>query len=281
MLRFLVLLLALHVGSRAGAAATLCVAGCDDHDPCTEDRCDGLFCTHVPASGTPCSDRDGCTVDDRCDAGRCVGTPVVCPDDGFACTDDVCVAGECTHVPVDGACVPADACTAAVCAPDRPGHDVAGCLPGVARNEGEDCAEDGDACTTDVCTAGRCDHVAASDRATCTAVQGVFRYALALAAEARARDAALGPEAVLATRIERVVAALDAVVRVLAGRDVSVTAPGPLADTPLQQRVRRALALLRDVRRDLRAGGPGIARKARVLRRELRRLLPSRAAFAR
>jgi hypothetical protein len=274
----LLVLLVLHVGPPAGAAATLCLAGCDDRDPCTEDRCDGLFCTHVPASGAPCSDHDGCTVDDRCEAGRCVGTPVVCPDDGFACTDDVCLAGECTHVPVDAACVPADACTAAVCAPDRAGHDVAGCVPGVARNEGEDCAEDGDACTTDVCAAGRCDHVAAPDRATCTAVQGVFRYALALAAEARARDAALGHDAALATRV---VAAFDAVVRALAGRDADAVTSTPLADTPLQRRVRRALAVLRDVRRDVLAGGARIARKARVLRGQLRRLLRRRATFAR
>jgi len=70
-------------------------------------------------------------------------------------------------------------------------------------------------------------------------------------------------------------------VRALAGRDADAVTSTPLADTPLQRRVRRALAVLRDVRRDVLAGGARIARKARVLRGQLRRLLRRRATFAR
>src|SRR5262249_29262561 len=90
-------------------------AGCDDGDPCTTDVCAGTHCRHTPATGPACDDHDGCTEHDHCEAGRCVGTPVTCEDDGFSCTDDVCLAGRCTHVPVAARCVPADACTTAVC----------------------------------------------------------------------------------------------------------------------------------------------------------------------
>src|SRR3989442_381479 len=84
----------------------------------------------------------------------CVGS---C-DDGFSCTDDVCTAGGCQHVPIDSRCVPPDACTAAVCAPALPGHGAAGCIAGAPRAKGEACAQDGDACTTDVCRRGTCAH---------------------------------------------------------------------------------------------------------------------------
>ena len=141
-------------------AFALCLSGtsvgCDDGDPCTADRCDGLACLHTPVTGPACNDDDPCTRDDRCDAGRCVGIPLHC-DDGFACTDDACVGGRCTFVPIDSRCVPPDACTSAVCAPAKPAHDELGCAPGVARAEGEECAEDGDAARrTPACAAGAC-----------------------------------------------------------------------------------------------------------------------------
>src|SRR2546428_1856084 len=106
----------------------------------------------------------------------CVGS---C-DDGFSCTDDVCTAGGCQHVPIDSRCVPPDACTAAVCAPALPGHDAAGCIAGAPRAEGEACAEDGDACTTDVCRGGTCAHEPAVDTTGCAPVQEPFRQTLAL-----------------------------------------------------------------------------------------------------
>src|SRR5689334_23993460 len=192
----------------AGARDTICVdgttIGCDDGDPCTTDRCVGLHCQHQPATGPACNDHDACTQDDRCDAGRCVGTPIVCADDGFSCTDEACVGGRCQHVPIDARCVPADACGSATCSPQEPGHDAAGCTPGPARTNGEECAEDGDACTDDVCAGSRCTHPAVlTERASCIAVQTAFQLALALEGDARAMlaTAAVAP---VATRVDGV-----------------------------------------------------------------------------
>src|SRR5207247_1381217 len=101
-------------------------------------------------------------------------------DDGFSCTDDVCTAGGCQHVPIASRGVPPDACAAAVCAPALPGHDAAGCIAGAPQAEGEACAEDGDACTTDVCRGGVCAHEPAVDTTGCAPVQEPFRQTLAL-----------------------------------------------------------------------------------------------------
>jgi hypothetical protein len=54
---------------------------CDDFNDCTADRCDSPSgaCVHNPLTGTPCDDRDGCTVGDTCSSGTCVGTTIVVP----------------------------------------------------------------------------------------------------------------------------------------------------------------------------------------------------------
>ncbi|HEY8516309.1 MAG TPA: DUF4215 domain-containing protein [Candidatus Binatia bacterium] len=55
----------------AEAAGTACA---DDENPCTDDVCDGAgICTHVP-NDDPCDDRNGCTTNDVCSNGECVGT---------------------------------------------------------------------------------------------------------------------------------------------------------------------------------------------------------------
>jgi hypothetical protein len=64
-----ILLLSLLLAPRDAAVAQLCLGGCDDHDPCTDDRCEVLACVHVPASGASCADHDRCTAGDRCQAG--------------------------------------------------------------------------------------------------------------------------------------------------------------------------------------------------------------------
>jgi hypothetical protein len=101
-------------------SGTTCVGGapldCDDGSVCTEDTCDsavgcvntgtvvcddGNACTTDtcnPATGDcetadnsdSCDDGNPCTVDDTCGGGACAGTPLVCPDDGNACTSEVC-----------------------------------------------------------------------------------------------------------------------------------------------------------------------------------------------
>ncbi|HLY39423.1 MAG TPA: hypothetical protein VKU61_15370 [Candidatus Binatia bacterium] len=289
-----------------GARATICVEGtaigCDDGDPCTIDRCVGFHCQHQPATGPACNDRDPCTQDDRCDAGRCVGTPVVCPDDGFSCTDEACVGGHCESIPIDARCVPINACASATCSPQQSGHDAAGCTPGPARTDGEECAEDGDACTDDVCAGARCTHPAVfADRASCVAVQAAFQLALALEGDARAMLATAAVASV-AARVDTIRSGLDRVARALAGKETSPRAtPGRLADTPGRARARLALAILRSVNVQVGAlrrtvalpsvraavgGGADVAthvralaRGVRALRAELRRLLRVRGFF--
>jgi hypothetical protein len=297
------LLLAIRVGAAHGA---ICVdgtaIGCDDGNPCTTDRCVRLHCQHQPATGPACDDHDACTQNDRCDAGRCVGTPIVCADDGFSCTDEACVGGRCQHVPIDARCVPDDVCASATCSPKAPGHDAAGCAPGLARADGEECAEDGDACTDDVCAGARCTHPAVlTDRASCVAAQTAFQLALALEGDARAM-LATAAVATVAARVDTVRSGLDGVARALAGKETGPPATfGHLADTPLRARARLALAILKNVNVQVGAlrrtvalpsvraavGGSGdvaghvraLAKGVRSLRAALRRLLRVRGFF--
>src|SRR2546425_250985 len=153
----------------------------------------------------------------------CVGS---C-DDGFSCTDDVYTAGGCQHVPIDSRCVPPDVCTAAFCAPALPGHDAAGCIAGAPRAEGEACAQDGDACTTDVCRGGTCAHEPAVDTTGCAPVQEPFRQTLALGeltqgleADVAAAGEALAP---LVVRLAGIESDLAAAARALAGEPVAAS----------------------------------------------------------
>jgi hypothetical protein len=112
---------------------------CDDANVCTVDGCDGRTgCVYGDALG-PCDDEDACTEGDVCEAGACVGTPVVlCDDgdpcngvetcdpqtarclagvapgcdDGNPCTNDGCDADVgCVHVPNAAPCDDGNACT--------------------------------------------------------------------------------------------------------------------------------------------------------------------------
>jgi hypothetical protein len=58
---------------------------CDDHNPCTDDKCDNpLGCTYTPNT-LSCDDGDACTENDTCKASKCQpGTPKVC-DNGLYC----------------------------------------------------------------------------------------------------------------------------------------------------------------------------------------------------
>ncbi|MFO0747292.1 MAG: C-type lectin domain-containing protein [Myxococcota bacterium] len=95
----------------AGSCATIatcdelhpfvCEKSCDDGDPCTTDVIDEAgACSH---GTTDCNDHDVCT-DDRCEAGvGCVNeVPLAKCADSDPCTTDTCVPadGSCTHKPV-------------------------------------------------------------------------------------------------------------------------------------------------------------------------------------
>jgi hypothetical protein len=122
---------------------------------CADAVCVDGVCREQPPAGS-CDDGDPCTVEDRCDDGRCTGRPLDC-DDGLACTRDECRADGCAHVPVDARCDRGD-CSVASCRPDVPAADADGCVE-TPVGEGEPCTDDGVPCTEDVCTAASCLHV--------------------------------------------------------------------------------------------------------------------------
>jgi hypothetical protein len=249
------LLLVAALAGPTSALPDLCVlgtsVGCDDGNPCTADLCQLGGCMHEPLIGVPCDDGNACTVGDHCEAGQCVGEPIVCPDDGFSCTDDVCIEGGCVHVPVDSRCSPAGECSAAACSPERPDHDGAGCVGGAPRSEGQECSEDGDACTLDQCHGGECTHEAVVDPRSCVAVRDVYRQALALASLIRGIAALVGPNAPygLGAKLAAIDERVTAAARALAGKEGSgVDAQAGPFKTPLRERARIALARLRRVR---------------------------------
>ena len=109
-----------------------CQCGCVVDEDCDylDDECNLGHCnttTHEcykepKANGTSCDDGDGCTVNDRCNAGVCLGTPRDC-DDGNPCTDDPCVNGHCEHLnkddgtpcPYPGPCSGSEVCQDGQC----------------------------------------------------------------------------------------------------------------------------------------------------------------------
>ena len=97
---------------QAGLCNTSPVVQCDDHDPCTLDRCDPATgaCLHDPApDGGACDDQDACTTLDRCAAGACKGLTL-----GNCCGNGYCEAGETCGCDADchgQPCDAPDACT--------------------------------------------------------------------------------------------------------------------------------------------------------------------------
>ena len=132
--------------------------------------------------GTLCNDGINCTTADKCTAGACGGTAVVCPAPADAChLQGTCqeATGTCNNpVAPDGtgcsdgnACTQTDICSSGTCT----GGNPVGCSGPTACKEGSTCdpssgmcvggpdkpngtsCDDGKACTTtDVCTTGVC-----------------------------------------------------------------------------------------------------------------------------
>lgn len=159
--------------------------GCDDSNPCTTDSCNPQTgCQWVPVPlGTPCEDRDFCTINDVCieQSGYtfCRGTPNVgmpCDDgnpctvntycvppgngslcqgqyltceDGNPCTSNLCQEqGQCVVVPMQ--CNDFNPCTYDEC------RIAQGGCQNSPREDGSAC-NDNSACTlTDACQAGNC-----------------------------------------------------------------------------------------------------------------------------
>ena len=143
---------------QAGSCSTPQLKGCDDGDPCTNDRCDGakgclytvlqcddgnpcttntcdakLGCLAAPKPGD-CDDGSACTEKKgSCAEGACTAKAVDC-DDGKACTADTCLPGSgCLHLaldqvpcPVSDGCSKSATCAKGVCQPSAVGllHDA-------------------------------------------------------------------------------------------------------------------------------------------------------------
>ncbi len=201
-------------------------AACDDGDACTTGdacisetcipgdpvtcaaggACDLVACdpttgkckTTLKEAGATCDDGQGCTVDDVCTLGTCIGKAKIC-DDSSSCTVDSCNAatGDCLHTPVlgnlpceDGSkCTADDKCDSGTCVgktiscnDDNPCTEdlceaATGCfgLP-VAGNcdDGNKCTN-GDACANGVCVGGAltdCDDQVACTVDTCDTKTG-------------------------------------------------------------------------------------------------------------
>lgn len=68
-------------------------------NPCTYGVCTATGCDFLPVpNNTLCNDLNPCTTHDHCNAGVCVGSPVVCNDNN-QCTSDSCFygTGECVY----------------------------------------------------------------------------------------------------------------------------------------------------------------------------------------
>ncbi|MCB9739733.1 MAG: hypothetical protein H6747_10730 [Deltaproteobacteria bacterium] len=145
-------------------AGKACVAGkltvCNDDNVCTDDSCDKASGECVFTANTaPCSDGDGCTLNDTCKDKACVpGAAKVC-DDNNVCTDDGCdkASGACTAVANTAPCTDGDACTIG------DGCAATVCLPGKAT-----VCDDDNVCSDDSCdkASGKC--VFLANAATCT-----------------------------------------------------------------------------------------------------------------
>src|SRR5947208_1236134 len=164
------------------ASGTACTA---DTNPCTLDQCDGAgaTCQHPAGNaGAVCRAAAG-----PCDAAEtCTGTSSTCPADGFLSSSTVCraavdlcdAAENCTGT---SATCPADALKAAgtVCRAAAGECDVAesctgtstACPADALKASGTTCTDDGNVCTTDVCsgTSATCTHPAGNAGAVCRA----------------------------------------------------------------------------------------------------------------
>ncbi|MBI5608529.1 MAG: SUMF1/EgtB/PvdO family nonheme iron enzyme [Deltaproteobacteria bacterium] len=117
-------------------------AGCNDGNPCTQDKCvPAKGCQHTPLTSGTCQDGDPCTQGDACAAGVCQGGPALDCDDHNLCTQDSCAAGlGCQHTATGGACDDGSACTK---------NDL--CHQGVCTSFDTVACDDGNPCTLDGC----------------------------------------------------------------------------------------------------------------------------------
>jgi hypothetical protein len=156
---------AIGIGCRSADAPP-----CDDAIACTIDTCSEAdkACSNLP-NDLSCSDGKLCNGVERCDPGSltptgCVaGAPVLCVDDGIACTDERCddLTGACSTTPNNAHCPSGEFCVVG----------QAGCTAGEPCDVDSDC-DDADACNgSEACSNGICvpgSPVDCNDGVTCT-----------------------------------------------------------------------------------------------------------------
>jgi len=124
----------------ACTAADMCVNGecqgaapvtCNDGDVCTDDACDPAIGCYTMFNTAPCEDGNGCTTQDTCQSGTCVGgPPLVCEPLNDCQEQGICdsTTGACAYfVKPDGtlcddgnACTTNDSCKSGACAESTP-----------------------------------------------------------------------------------------------------------------------------------------------------------------
>jgi streptogramin lyase len=173
-----------QAGACVGGAGVTCPTPDQCHDPGTCDPATGTCSNPAKPNGTPCSDENGCTEADTCQAGTCQsGDAVECTASDDCHEPGVCdpATGTCsnperpdgTPCSDDSACTQTDACQAGacvggdevVCTASDQCHDVGTCDPETGdcsdppKPDGSVCDDDdecslGDSCQDGVCTAG-------------------------------------------------------------------------------------------------------------------------------
>lgn len=148
---------ACNAAGRCTGTETICSPSSECHLAGTCDPQTGT-CSNPPRpNGTPCDDRDVCTVGDQCSSrGSCAGTPKCLPS-------AQCHVAECN--PTTGACSNLPEALGAVCDDGRPCTSDDQC-DGAGVCAGTSACDDNNPCTTDDCGAlGAC--VYAANTATC------------------------------------------------------------------------------------------------------------------
>lgn len=161
---------------------------------CTSDVCGSGLCTHQLVANTcaiggacyatgatnPANSCQSCAPATSTSAWSTVANGAACTDDGLACTSDTCQAAVCTHTLTANNCLIGGACYAN--GAFNPSTDCQSCQTGASTSAwtalavGSTCLDDGNGCTTDVCTKHGnqtlCDHNAAAAGVVCRAKQG-------------------------------------------------------------------------------------------------------------
>jgi len=127
---------------------------CDDSNPCTDDSCVAGFCENNNNTAS-CNDGDGCTMNDTCSGGSCLGGPPL-DADGDSYVSDVCGGDDCN----DGNAA-VNPGSAEVC-----DNSIDDDCDGDIDNLDTDCYEcfgpadcnDANPCTDDSCVAGFCEY---------------------------------------------------------------------------------------------------------------------------